>query len=451
MRTAFWIKAIAASLLVLQACGPQAAADLSVSEARGKAIFFGENGSALDTATVRIGDLSTELPASSFPCASCHGRNGQGKAERGVQPSQITRDALTRPYTVKEAAGRKRPPYTLSSFRNAVRTGKDAGGNALAEAMPRFSLTDKQLADLWAYLAIVDQVTDPGVTDTELTIGVVGDASQPVTRAQLKLLEALASDINRLGGVHGRALKFSTVSPGQAVKAGETAFALIAPQGSPPHGIAPEIPVISIVPAADPSAGGFALVAGEADQVAALKRFAVEAFEVVGLRDACATKKGDSVLLASPACALNAKAARRVLMTQSVFSSLPPESRKALPSETYVALATPLGQIDKNAQTAFARTRAKAGSDKSTILAEADAYSVASLMVESLMRTGRDVSRAGLIEALEKLRDFRGAMTPALTFGPNRHVGSRGAEIVRYDPASGVLASSGDWVDSGQP
>ncbi len=442
-------KAAAAALAFALLGGLQASADLSSAEARGRATYFGEKGSALDGATARIGELTTKLPANSFPCASCHGRTGLGKAERGVQPSQITRDALTRPYTVKEATGRKRPPYTLASFRKAVRTGKDAGGNDLSDAMPRFNLTDKQLADLWAFLAVVDDVTDPGITEASISIGVITDPRHPATRAQLKVLNALAADINAIGGLHGRSLKFEGLSPVSAATAASSHFALLAPQGAPPAGLDPEVPVVSVLPAQIASSASFALIAGEADQTAALRRFAAEQFEVVSLRDACVAKLGDTVLLSSAGCLVKAKPARRVLMTQSVFASLTPASRAGLPAETYIAIATPLGRIDANAQAAFARTRAKAGGDKSAILAEADAYSAAAVMVESLMRTGRDVSRAGLVERLEGLREFRGGMTPPLTFGPNRYVGSRGAEIVRYDPVKATLATSGVWVEPG--
>lgn len=99
------------------------------------------------------------------------------------------------------------------------------------------------------------------------------------------------------------------------------------------------------------------------------------------------------------------------------------------------------------AQTAFARTRAKAGTGRETILAEADAYSVASVLIESLMRAGRSLDREGLIASLEGLSDFEGAVTPPLSFGPNRHTGSRGAEIVRYSPETGVMAMQGVWID----
>lgn len=448
MLTAFTTRAFALLALLGSISVPLAQAQLSAAEVRGRAIYFGEKGSALDTATVQIGELETKLPARTFPCSSCHGRAGEGKSERGVQPSRISREALTRPYSVKEASGRTRPPYTSSAFRAAVRSGKDSGGNALAEAMPRFNLTDKQLADVWAFLAVISEVTDPGILEDAITVGVVVDPANPSSSAQQKLLKVLAADINKLGGVHGRRLVFESVAPKAAATEAESLFALIAPQGLPPAGVARSVPVISVLPSASPGAGSFALVTSEADQAAALKRFAVEEWGVVSVRDACAARKGDTVLIASPKCAASAGAARRALMTQAVFSSIPPASRKSLPADTRIAFATPLGRVARNAQAAFANTRARSGNDKSAILAEADAYSVAALMIEALMRTGRDVSREGVIDALEGVREFEGAMTPPLSFGPNRHVGSRGAEIVGYDPKTGALSGAGIWMDA---
>jgi len=446
--TAFTTKAAALLALLVSLAAPLALAQLSASEERGRAIYFGEKGSALDAAAVRIGDLETKLPARTFPCSSCHGRTGLGKSERGVQPSQITREALTRPYSVKEATGRKRPPYTAAAFRNAVRSGKDAGGNTLAEAMPRFSLTDKQLADVWAFLAVIAETTDPGIADDAVTIGVVLDAGHPASAAQQKLLMVLAGDINRIGGVHGRKLVFRTVTPLRAGAEAENVFALIAPQGAAPAGAGQGVPVISVSPSAAPSASAFALVASEADQTAALKRFAAEEWGVVRVKDACAEKTGDTVLITSAQCLDSARAAQRALLTQAVFASIPPASRKTLPADTRVAIAAPLGRVGRNAQAAFAQTRSRTGNDKSAILAEADAYSAAALLIEALMRTGRDVSREGLIETLEAVRGFEGGLTPPLSFGPNRHVGSRGAEIVRYDPKTGTLAASGTWIDA---
>jgi ABC-type branched-subunit amino acid transport system substrate-binding protein len=294
----------------------------------------------------------------------------------------------------------------------------------------------------------VTEAADPGVSEETLTIGIVLDPANLASQAQQKLLGVLAGDIDRLGGVHGRKLTFHIVSPKNAAAEASKVFALVFPQSVPPTGLDTAVPVISVLSASAPSAGAFALVASEADQSAALKRFAAQEWGVVSVKDGCAAKKGDTVLLGSAKCLESAKLAKRVLLTQNVFSSIPPASRKLLPGETFVAFATPLSRVARNAQSAFAQTRARAKNDKSAILAEADAYSAAALLIEALMRTGRDVSREGVIDTLESVRNFEGGMTPPLTFGPNRHVGSRGAEIVRYDPKAATLAGSGTWIDA---
>src|SRR3954453_21342240 len=46
-----------------------------------------------------------EVPASAVPCAGCHGRDGKGKPEGGVIPSDLTWTALPRPYGVTHPGG----------------------------------------------------------------------------------------------------------------------------------------------------------------------------------------------------------------------------------------------------------------------------------------------------------------------------------------------------------
>ena len=49
-------------------------------------------------------------------CANCHGMTGQGKPEGGIDPSNITWEALTKPYGVTHPSGRKHPPYTARAL-----------------------------------------------------------------------------------------------------------------------------------------------------------------------------------------------------------------------------------------------------------------------------------------------------------------------------------------------
>ena len=436
-----WLAAILLACLLLAL---PARAQLTPAEERGRAIYFGEQGSALDDATARIGGMGVKLPAQSFPCASCHGRAGIGVAERGAVPSDLSRGALTRPYTVIGERGRKRPPYTLAAFRTAVRSGRDPGGSELADAMPRFDLARRDLDDLWAYLAVMDQLSDPGLSEQHVDIGVVLSGSSRSGEAQRLLLEALRDDINRIGGIHGRRLRFSYHAPGNLPD--EAVFAAIVLSRDAIQ-LPERLPVVATSLPDTLMARGFAILASTADQAAALRQFAVREFGVLRIPDACEPAASDIRLMSSPACLGGAGGAARLLLPYPVFAAIPPAERRRLPAETYVALPAPLGRVAPQAQAAFARTRAKAGTGRETILAEAEAYSAAAVMIESLMRAGHSVDREGLVSALEGLVAFEGAITPPLSFGPNRHTGSRGAEIVRYSPETGIMATAGTWID----
>src|ERR1043166_7556827 len=101
---------------------------LTPQESRGKEIYLlGTSKSGKDILAY-IGDSSLEVPASSMACANCHGMAGHGKSEGGIDPSNITWEALTKPYGVTHASGRKHPAYT-ARVRDAVRLGQRFPGD----------------------------------------------------------------------------------------------------------------------------------------------------------------------------------------------------------------------------------------------------------------------------------------------------------------------------------
>lgn len=61
------------------------------------------------------------------------------------------------------------------------------------------------------------------------------------------------------------------------------------------------------------------------------------------------------------------------------------------------------------------------------------ALAAAEVLVEGLSRAGRELSRERLIEALETLYRHPTGLLPAVTYGPNRRLGARGAHIVEAD------------------
>jgi ABC-type branched-subunit amino acid transport system substrate-binding protein len=62
-----------------------------------------------------------------------------------------------------------------------------------------------------------------------------------------------------------------------------------------------------------------------------------------------------------------------------------------------------------------------------------NAFAAAKIFTEALKRAGRDLSREKLVTALEGLYEYNTGVTPSITFGPNRRVGSMGSYVVSVD------------------
>ncbi|OJT27592.1 hypothetical protein BO221_00380 [Archangium sp. Cb G35] len=75
-----------------------------------------------------------------------------------------------------------------------------------------------------------------------------------------------------------------------------------------------------------------------------------------------------------------------------------------------------------------------------------NAYASARLLVEALRRSGADVSRAGLVSALESFQDVDTGVTWPITYGSQGRVGIRGGFIVRPGEASQEVAPLSDWI-----
>jgi ABC-type branched-subunit amino acid transport system substrate-binding protein len=77
------------------------------------------------------------------------------------------------------------------------------------------------------------------------------------------------------------------------------------------------------------------------------------------------------------------------------------------------------------------------------------AYASAKLLAEGLGRSGRTLSRTGLISSLERLSAFRTDLTPELRFNQNKRIGAFGAYIVSFTRDQGEgkgLQASQRWV-----
>jgi Periplasmic binding protein/Cytochrome c len=190
--------------------------DLTPEQNRGKQIFLNGISARGNEITARLGSDSAPVPAAVLPCASCHGRDGHGRPEGGIAPSDITWDVLTKPYTVTNASGRQRSPYTEPLLKRAIIIGVDSSGNPLQGAMPRFQLKPSDMNDLIAYLQVLGLETDPGITGSEVYLGVVLAPGPRLaeSRAAVRLvLEAWQRDVNNKGGIFGRNLELRFLEP----------------------------------------------------------------------------------------------------------------------------------------------------------------------------------------------------------------------------------------------
>lgn len=204
----------------------QSAVQLTPQEQRGQQIYRHGTSPLGQEITALLNKDGTEVSASVLACANCHGHDGRGKPEGGVTPSNITWDALTKPYEITHPSGRKHPPYTERSLKRAITMGLDSAGHQLHVAMPRFRMVHQDVDDLIAYLKVVGKNRDPGLTDTAIRIGIILPPSERLTDMSAAVKAALTAyfdEINRAGGLYARQVELRFVeppdSPEQRIKA----------------------------------------------------------------------------------------------------------------------------------------------------------------------------------------------------------------------------------------
>ncbi len=180
---------------------------LSPQENRGKQIYVQGTSASRNEILAYLGEASLEVPASTMACANCHGLDGQGKPEGGIEPSNLTRDFLTKPYGVTHRSGRKHPPYTQRGFELAITRGVDPGSNKLLSVMPRYQMSGADLADLIAYLKRLGKNRDPGINESNIVIGTAVPTSGALAEmgnAIKAVTIAFFEELNSQGGIYNR-------------------------------------------------------------------------------------------------------------------------------------------------------------------------------------------------------------------------------------------------------
>ncbi|MFY0728795.1 ABC transporter substrate-binding protein [Pseudomonas sp. NFX15] len=215
---------------------------LNPSESAGKQLYREGVSASGEPIMARVGASDMVLPATSLPCANCHGEDGLGRPEGGVRPPALSWTRLASRHGQRHVNGRSYPAYNDSLLARAVQEGRDPGGNRLDPSMPRFVLSTNDQRNLTAYLKRLADERDPGLTSDSLHLGTLLPGSGPLGEegaTVAAVLNGAVARINAAGGIHGRQLRLTILDPGidrvSAEKAldrlinDEQVFALIAP------------------------------------------------------------------------------------------------------------------------------------------------------------------------------------------------------------------------------
>lgn len=202
------------ALLVCFASDLVAQDSLALRQSRGRQIYIQGTSRSGKDILAYIGDESLEVPASAMTCAGCHGLDGRGKAEGGVNPSNLTWEFLTKPYGLKHADGRQHPPYTERALELAITRGVDPAGNKLLKVMPRYVMSPGDMSDLVSYLQLLGKEQEPGVSENKIVIGTLVPTSGALAemgRAVTAVTSAAFEEVNSQGGIYGRRLELQVI------------------------------------------------------------------------------------------------------------------------------------------------------------------------------------------------------------------------------------------------
>ncbi|HET6921966.1 MAG TPA: ABC transporter substrate-binding protein, partial [Anaeromyxobacteraceae bacterium] len=199
----------AAAAIALLGLGTARAAPLTPLERAGKRIYLEGESPSGGNVTAQVGG-DVILPGSSLPCASCHGEDGRGRPEGGVTPSDVTWSAMRVSYGHDHPDGRKHPRFDERSLARSIETGLDPGGNAMDRTMPRYAMSRRDMEALVAYMKVLEDDLDPGLSRSAIRIGTVlptrGRLAE-MGRAMRRVLQGYWEAVNAGGGLHGRRVK----------------------------------------------------------------------------------------------------------------------------------------------------------------------------------------------------------------------------------------------------
>ena len=190
------------------------ASELSEAQQRGKQIYFEGTSPRGTEITAVVGDEAALLPGSAMPCSSCHGSDGLGRPEGGVIPLDIRWSELVKSYGHVHHDDRRHPPFDDDSFIRSMIAGVDPANNPMDRSMPLYQMSGEDMADLVAYMKVLEHDLDPGVENDAVRVATLlplNGRAAGTGDAMRRVLEGYFNDVNEKGGVFGRRIELLTV------------------------------------------------------------------------------------------------------------------------------------------------------------------------------------------------------------------------------------------------
>lgn len=161
-----------------------------------------------ETIQARLEGPEIERPSTAFACINCHGVDGRGGREGGVDVPAIT-------WRYLKAPGTNRTAYDSRSFKRALEKGIDPDGRILHATMPRYRMDQETVQNLVAYLEVVGRQETAGVSANTIRLATVipGDGRfLDAATAAADVMQTIMASANQAGGVYGRSIEFDVLS-----------------------------------------------------------------------------------------------------------------------------------------------------------------------------------------------------------------------------------------------
>ncbi len=436
------VAGLAALLAALAFAAPWAAPLAAATDDAAQALFLRNAGPDGRPVQARVGPGNGALVRSAqFACAGCHGPDARGRSEGGLAAPAIDWHRLTKPWGHSGEDGRRRAAYDEEKFHLAVTAGKDASGNELDSAMPRYELTRAQSASLFEMLRRTDRMAVPGVTDDAVLIGypALADGS-----AALAALRAELDRANKEGGAYGRELRPVAVRKGDPAA---EIIALVCPlptvDGMPalPHGH----PTLGCQPSQDKAGpADFRLLPDAVERLAMLGAYARRELgippEQIWNPDMPLPRQAPYVIIVP---ALDESVATRLAAWPGIGPT----------SWLLVAAGEPLvsGRLPETVWPEAWRARTLAAlplppSSQPTSTGARLGRAAGQLVVNAVRSAGRDLTPERVSRALSRGTLPGTAAMPAVRLEPGR-AGLQGIQVAAYDPDTGRWSTKGAWFE----